>query len=181
MGRLRVSAFRSCHDGSRGEKPITSFQQTKEGKSQRAQHVENVADIEAVAQHTEINLEDAGYPILPKRTAVHDLPFIPSIEVAQRDGRGGNRLCTHLPTFSILRVQLTAIPGIVVDTIILDATEYQEKHPGGRQIISGFAGRDCSWQVRRTPLSQEGTSPEWLTRSWVYSGGPSILAASGTL
>ncbi|TKA49231.1 hypothetical protein B0A54_01308 [Friedmanniomyces endolithicus] len=128
MGRLRVSAFRSCHDGSRGEKPITIFQQTKEGKSQRAQHVENVADIEAVAQHTEIHLEDAGYPILPKRTAVHDLPFIPSIEVAQRDGRGGNRL------------------WIVVDTIILDATEYQEKHPGGRQIISGFAGRDCSWQ-----------------------------------
>ncbi|KAK0885360.1 hypothetical protein LTR87_000994 [Friedmanniomyces endolithicus] len=163
MGRLRVSAFRSCHDGSRGEKPITSFQQTKEEKFQRAQHVENVEDIEAVAQHTEMHVEDAGYPILPKRTAAKDLPFIPPEEVAQRDGRGGNRL------------------WIVVDTIILDATEYQEKHPGGRQIISGFGGRDCSWQVRRKPMSREGTSPKWLTRSWVRSGGPSILAASGTL
>ncbi|KAK0263205.1 hypothetical protein B0A54_00569 [Friedmanniomyces endolithicus] len=163
MGRLRASAFRSCHDDSRGEKLTTSFQQTKGEKSQRAQHAENVGIIERLAQHTDVYLEDSGYPILPKRTAAKDLPFIPTEEVAQRDGKGGNRL------------------WIVVDTIILDATEYQEKHPGGRQIISGFGGRDCSWQVRRKPMSREGTSPKWLTRSWVRSGGPSILAASGTL
>ena len=29
---------------------------------------------------------------------------------------------------------------------VLDVTEYAHKHPGGRSIIAGFAGQDCTWQ-----------------------------------
>lgn len=43
-------------------------------------------------------------------------------------------------------VSLTLELGIVVDQIVLDATEYLHHHPGGQQIILGFAGQDCSWQ-----------------------------------
>ena len=35
---------------------------------------------------------------------------------------------------------------IVVDSLVLDCTAYISTHPGGRQIIQGFAGQDCSWQ-----------------------------------
>lgn len=31
-------------------------------------------------------------------------------------------------------------------SIVLDVTSYISKHPGGRQIIAGFAGQECGWQ-----------------------------------
>lgn len=34
----------------------------------------------------------------------------------------------------------------MVDSVVLDCTDYIFRHPGGRQIISGFGGQDCSWQ-----------------------------------
>ena len=34
----------------------------------------------------------------------------------------------------------------MVDGIVVDATEYRSRHPGGRRIIEGFAGQDASWQ-----------------------------------
>ena len=37
--------------------------------------------------------------------------------------------------------------GIVVENMVLDCTEFKVKHPGGKGIIEGFAGSDCSWQV----------------------------------
>ncbi|TKA83470.1 hypothetical protein B0A55_00564 [Friedmanniomyces simplex] len=130
MGKLRLSAFRPRHI-PQDEKPEITIKQIEEGKGQRAEHAEHVElveTIEPVAQHSKIQLDSIVYPILPKRTAAKDLPFIPSTEVAKRDGKGGSRL------------------WIVVDSIVLDATEYQKKHPGGRQIIAGFGGRNCSWQ-----------------------------------
>lgn len=35
---------------------------------------------------------------------------------------------------------------IVVNDIVLNCTTYINKHPGGRQIIQGFAGQNCGWQ-----------------------------------
>ena len=32
--------------------------------------------------------------------------------------------------------------------MVLDCTDFQKVHPGGRAIIQGFGGQDCSWQVR---------------------------------
>ncbi|KAK4549936.1 hypothetical protein LTR36_005237 [Oleoguttula mirabilis] len=76
----------------------------------------------------EVKTEDSTNPFLPKRTKEKDLPFIPPTEVRKRDGKGDSRL------------------WIVVDTVVLDVTEYQNQHPGGRSIIAGFRGQDCSWQ-----------------------------------
>lgn len=68
------------------------------------------------------------YPIKPKKTPDKDLPFIEASEVRKRDGKDGNQLL------------------IVVDEIVLDCTAYISKHPGGREIIKGFAGQNASWQ-----------------------------------
>ena len=37
--------------------------------------------------------------------------------------------------------------GIVVDDIVLDCTSYKKKHPGGKAIMEGFGGQNCTWQV----------------------------------
>ena len=36
--------------------------------------------------------------------------------------------------------------GIVVSNVVLDVSDYVHRHPGGRSIIAGFAGQDCTWQ-----------------------------------
>ncbi|KAK5115014.1 hypothetical protein LTR85_010052 [Meristemomyces frigidus] len=78
-------------------------------------------------EHIELSVKDDAYPILQKKTKEKDLPFIRPTEVKKRSGEGdSNRL------------------WIVVDSIVLDVTDYQ--HPGGRSIIAGFGGQDCSWQ-----------------------------------
>ena len=52
----------------------------------------------------------------------------------------------HLQVFARLVVFNQFVLGIVVDSVVLDCTEYITKHPGGRQIVQGFGGQDCSWQ-----------------------------------
>ncbi|KAK4891787.1 hypothetical protein LTR27_009639 [Elasticomyces elasticus] len=93
-------------------------------KAQRAEHIEHVE----LVNEANVGPDAADYHILPKRTLVEDLPFIASTEVAKRNGKEGRRL------------------WIVVDNTVLDVTDYQQKHPGGRQIIAGFGGQNCSWQ-----------------------------------
>ncbi|KXT02698.1 hypothetical protein AC579_3794 [Pseudocercospora musae] len=66
--------------------------------------------------------------IEPKHVPDCDLPFISAAEVAKRDGKVIDDI------------------WIVVDNVVLDVTDYIGRHPGGRQIVLGFAGSECSWQ-----------------------------------
>ncbi|KAK3653197.1 hypothetical protein LTR56_004733 [Elasticomyces elasticus] len=122
MGRLRLSAFRSRVDFIE-KKPAITISLVDEEKAQQ----------EVYTEHVEVVQEIHEYPIVHQRTAAEDLPFIASTEVTKQNGQEGRRL------------------WIVVDNIVLDVTDYQQKHPGGRQIIAGFGGQDCSWQVRCRP------------------------------
>ncbi|KAK5697186.1 hypothetical protein LTR97_007321 [Elasticomyces elasticus] len=126
MGRLRLSAFRPRNDQVE-ELPAITMSLVDDEKAQRAEHIEHFELI----NEANVGPDAADYHILPKRTPVEDLPFIASTEVAKRNGKEGRRL------------------WIVVDSTVLDVTDYQQKHPGGRQIIAGFGGQDCSWQVGR--------------------------------
>jgi len=71
---------------------------------------------------------EALYPVLSSRIKKEELPFIAAEDVKRQDGTASRRL------------------WIVVDDTIYDCSEYIEKHPGGRQIMRGFGGQDCSWQ-----------------------------------
>lgn len=49
--------------------------------------------------------------------------------------------------FFFKEVLADSFEGIVVDDIVLDCSEFKNRHPGGKGIIEGFGGQDCSWQV----------------------------------
>ena len=38
---------------------------------------------------------------------------------------------------------------LVIDDVVYDCTEFTTEHPGGKGILEGFAGSDCSWQFWR--------------------------------
>jgi hypothetical protein len=102
--------------------------------------------------------KDKIYPFQAQSVSYADLPFIDAAEVTKRNGEDGRRLCKY--TFAKARHKLSVHayistpyltsslikPGIVVDTTVLDVTQYICTHPGGQQIIRGFGGQDCSWQ-----------------------------------
>ncbi|TVY56815.1 putative cytochrome b5 [Lachnellula cervina] len=71
------------------------------------------------------------YPFVTTDTKDKDLPFIPAAEVSQRISAGAGGLL------------------IVVDNIVYDCTDFISEHPGGEQVISSFAGAECSWQFWR--------------------------------
>lgn len=134
MGKIRLASFRT----QRALFDATGFViKTDENKSARD------------AEHVELVLKDNSFPILPRKTKEKDLPAIPPTEVRRRNGEGDSgRLCTYLPpSVRVLHVLVSdQFAGIVVDSVVLDVTEYQTKHPAGRSILMGFGGQDCSWQ-----------------------------------
>ena len=56
-----------------------------------------------------------------------------------------NCVRTATASFTLARADARGVV-IVVDKIVLDTTDYISRHPGGREIIKGFAGQDCGWQ-----------------------------------
>lgn len=99
MGRIRISDL-GCYRLQQNSRHDV------EKEKAEVEHVE-IADIEqpqtpetktACLRENEKS-SDASYPILPRKIATNNLPFITPNEVAERDGQGSNRLCTYqLPT-----------------------------------------------------------------------------------
>lgn len=120
------------------------------GSGNPSKHLHNLAGrIEVESQ--ESIYSKATYPIQPKDVKDADLPFIPSDEVMKRQGQEGCKLCEStyrilVPTTTMDSDSTSLQPGIVVDNVVLDCTTFISRHPGGRQIIQGFAGQDCGWQ-----------------------------------
>ena len=139
-------------------------------KANHGEHSENIAEVhldtsanaasERISSNGNVKEDDDPTEALPfqsKRLPDESLPLILATIVEKRDGKRNesgrqNRLCTYLPTFLLSLTMtyfpshLTSCPGIVVNNVVLDVTEYHVKHPGGRAIISGFGGQDCTWQ-----------------------------------
>ncbi|KAK4575157.1 hypothetical protein LTR86_001009 [Recurvomyces mirabilis] len=118
---------------------------THSEKAGHSEHIGNVADIylkppispaiEQLPSKGIVQEDDPTkpWPFQPKRLPDESLPLILAIVVKERDGQRDE---------SGRQSRL----WIVVNGVVLDVTEYQFGHPGGRAIISGFGGQDCTWQ-----------------------------------
>ncbi|KAK3671878.1 hypothetical protein LTR78_008244 [Recurvomyces mirabilis] len=155
MGRLSLSSWRATHLCVPGvvtvspkhspQSPDLGIGHTHSEKASHSEHIENVADIylqppaglvnERVSSKGIVQEDDPTEPwsFQPKRLPDESLPFILATVVKERDGQENE---------SGRQSRL----WIVVNGVVLDVTEYQFGHPGGRAIISGFGGQDCTWQ-----------------------------------
>ncbi|KAF7957674.1 hypothetical protein EAE96_003247 [Botrytis aclada] len=71
------------------------------------------------------------YPFISLTVSDSELPFIPATEVRKR---------TSSEVGGLL---------IVIDEVVYDCTKFTTEHPGGKGILEGFAGSECSWQFWR--------------------------------
>ena len=84
MGRIRVDTFRGIDSAPEKINATGSVGARKTECSKPAQHLEDAQS------------RKDSYSILPRNVKDDDLPLIPAVEVEKRDGKGDNRLCTHL-------------------------------------------------------------------------------------
>lgn len=107
---------------SRNITPDVDFQLEEDLKI-TTRHVENVSLNECSRSQR--------YPFISPNVSDSELPFIPATAVSQG-------------TSSELGGLL-----LVIDDVVYDCTEFTTEHPGGKGILEGFAGSDCSWQFWR--------------------------------
>lgn len=79
MGKIRLSSFRR-------QQALPDTDTTENEKK----------DVEDVEHIEHIHLEEKAFPVVPRNAKDQDLQLVPASEVWKQDGKGGNRLCTHL-------------------------------------------------------------------------------------
>lgn len=83
MGRIRLSAFRHSETLNPGLSPVKLDLNEKS----TTEYVESI----------EIPLDDANFPIFPRKTKDDELPFISPAEVKKRNGQEGRNFCEYQP------------------------------------------------------------------------------------
>lgn len=55
---------------------------------------------------------------------------------------------------------LTGNPGLVIDRIVYDCSNFVASHPGGDTVIKSFAGKDCSCELPVALVAFDGLDAE---------------------
>ena len=64
---------------------------------------------------------------------------------------------------------------VIIDGVVYDSTEWLLDHPGGKKIIMGLAGKDCTKQFNT--LHSRGTKKKLLKGKYVEKMGTLATAA----
>jgi cytochrome b involved in lipid metabolism len=149
MGWIRALDARAIPD------PVLGIKVSEKTASSRPsiEHIEDIAHLSLSSP------AEPTYALQPSTIPDAELPLIPSSEIPEL-------LAQHSGPSSP-----TARTWIVVDSVVVDATEFLENHPGGEDIILQFAGRQCGWQFWR--FHSKGIWEEWVqgTQKHVEEGG----------